>query len=173
MNEPQPRTNETQGTQGKTHKPQAIAPKPDPEKTALVDRRARTREQLGILTAASWCSRPHGLRLPRPNARGILAERMAGGEVYEGAADCAECQRKLAPMAAALLLVVLPPVPSERLLQAAKELRMSQPMTWAAVERQNPVQVAQAIARTGAEAFSANEYQSMASDLLALARSPE
>lgn len=139
---------------------------------AKAQKDVHTREQLLVLTRASFCSKPHPDRPQRPASFSPALEerRRESATVYEGNGACAECQQKLAPMAAALLLAVLPPTPTERLVHAARALRTEQPMTWSAIRRQNPVLLAQVVKRGGGAAFSSSEYQTLANEMLATLR---
>ena len=137
-------------------------------KSDAMEKREHVREQLLVLMATSFCSIPHGPRLPRPSSFSpALAERRKEASVYEGDRDCPECQRKLVAMSAALVLLVLPATPTEKLAQAAKELRAGQPMTWSAILKASPMHLELALKRARQVHFTAAEYQAMASELLA------
>lgn len=162
-------------------KPKDAQVKPDSDREAAEKaereaKRAHIREQLLVLMAASFCSKPHGAKLQRGASAlhsKALEERRKqenGATVYEGDRNCAECQKKLAPMSAALVLALLPTNPTDKLVHAAKELRAAQPMTWHAILMSSPMHLDIALRRQRTQHFTAAEYQAMASELLSALR---
>lgn len=154
------------------------SPKP-PESPPAPSRGRLAREQLELLTATSFCTKLHqrgtGQR-PASFSR-VLDDRRRdhGLLVDEGDRNCAECARKLTPLSAALVLVILPKLPTEKVVQAAKELRQAKPIVWAAIQRSHVAQLEQAMRRSNPtvhgqpapQLFTAFEYQAMANELLA------
>lgn len=127
----------------------------------------------------SFCTRVHQ-RAPAQRAASfsrVLDERRKdhGILIDEGDRNCPECARKLSSASAALLLVVLPKLPTEKVVQAAKELRQCNPLVWAAIQRSHVAQLEQAMRRSAPRIpgqppptlFTAFEYQAMANELLA------
>lgn len=169
MSEPQ--GHETSGSKGRGSERKAAAD--ERPRDAKAEQATRTREQMVLLTAASWCTKPHHVRPTRPDSFSPALEerRKAAAELrledIEGDRHCDECQSKLSQMAAGLVLAVLPPTPTPELLAAARRLRVEQPMVWSAIRRGNPVLLSQTLRRCGKQHFSSSEYQQLASDAIA------
>jgi hypothetical protein len=150
-------------------------PKASSEREAreLEARRERVREQFDLLTSASFCTIAHAPRLGRVNVPSqALARNMMTGMRVEGDDKCPECAKRLPPVAAALVLVLLPPTPTDKLHAAARTLQSTQPMTWAAVLRGHYMQLEQAQKRMGKTEFTWSHYQAMASEILGLVAGP-
>lgn len=137
------------------------------------ERIAHVREQMTVLTLASWCTKPHNTPRPRPPSNSpVLDERRRSAsemrlDDIEGDRRCEECQQKLSETAAALALAVLPPTPTPGLLAAAKRLASEMPPVWATIKRGNYVELPRVLKRYGKEAFLPSEYQQMASESIA------
>lgn len=144
------------------------------EEDVAARKRARTREQLELLMAASFCTRVHARRVERAaSAFPALEERRRAADeerkaftVDEGDPKCPECENKLSSMSAALVLVLLPATATDKLVHAAKSLQCSSPMLWSFIRRAHFTEIERIQRRAGQASFTANDYQAMASELL-------